>query len=197
MFFILCSCAQQYEYDYESQNQPTSEPSAVVAVDNDGDGFPHWSTTTNQELADCDDQDPFVTPESERWIPEGNFWRGDDDAPFSGPMREIFVRDYCMDRLEVSNQQYADFMNEMLQQGYTNSDENGNLLYDFDDNDDIYEPTIEAVDDGFRPVSGREEHHRHRHTHHHRHYQHHTHHHCLFYCYYHHCYCSHYFYDYY
>jgi len=159
MLFILCSCTQSYEYDYEGQDpEPAGEPSAYIEIDSDGDGYPDWKTTNDQSRADCDDSNPLVTPETERWIPKGNFWRGDDDAPLAGPMREIYMQDFCIDRYEVRNDHYAEFMNDLLAQGFHNEDEEGNLLYDFDDNDDIYEPTIEQSASGFQAVSGREEH---------------------------------------
>ena len=44
--------------------------------DNDGDGYPDWRTTNNFAIADCDDSDPDITPETERFIPEGSFLRG-------------------------------------------------------------------------------------------------------------------------
>ena len=159
IFFLLlgaCSETLYFEYGQESNGEDSSllEPS-VEAIDSDGDGFPHWSTTNDPSQADCDDTDSNITPREERFVAEGFFWRGDDEVPLAGPMREIFLSSFCIDRTEVTNDAFAEFMNTMLEKGYENTDESNNPLYDFEDNDDIYEPTIEQTSDGFRAVSGR------------------------------------------
>lgn len=150
------SCAQTLDFQYGTQHD-SGKPSVDI-IDDDGDGFPHWSVAISSEEADCDDEDPDITPQEERWISEGYFFRGDDDAPLSGPVREIFVSGFCIDRTEVHNDEYAFFMTKMQEEGLINEDEDGELLYDFDDNDDIYEPTIEATETGYQAVSGRGEH---------------------------------------
>lgn len=152
-----CSETLHFEYGQENKSEDSSspEPSSESLIDEDGDGFPHWSTTTNPEQADCDDNNPLITPDVERFVAPGYFWRGDDDVPLAGPMREIFLSSFCIDRTEVTNDDFASFMNTMHDKGYNNTDESGNPLYDFDDNDDIYEPTIEETNTGFRAVSGR------------------------------------------
>ena len=42
-------------------------------VDADGDGYPLWSSTADTERADCDDDNPEVTPLTERYISAGDF----------------------------------------------------------------------------------------------------------------------------
>jgi len=150
----LLGCAQTLHFEYGVKSDTGSDVQIEIR-DADGDGFPDWSTASSVEEADCDDQDPDVTPENERWIEAGYFWRGDDEAPLAGPMREVFVSGFCIDRNEVQNDEYAVFMTEMWDRGLENQDEEGVLLYDFEDNDDIYEPTIEETANGYRAVSGR------------------------------------------
>ena len=158
IFWLACTTAQQFDFTKEASSEPSSTDTAqeeLEEVDADGDGYPAWYSTLNQEIADCDDNDAQVTPLTERWIPAGYFWRGDDEAPLVGPQREIFLSDYCMDIYEVRNDRYAEFMSDLWSEGLDNRDEAGLPLYDFDDDDDIYEPTIETDEQGFRAVLGR------------------------------------------
>ena len=156
MFGLLwgvLACSDDVDYVYEPGNEPSTE-----AIDEDGDGFFAWYSTSDIARADCDDADPSVTPFEERYVPAGYFWRGDDDAPLAGPMREIFLSDYCLDRFEVDNDAFAAFMEEMRGDGYVNDDSQGRPLYDFDDDDDIYGPTILDSENGYVAVEGRGDH---------------------------------------
>ena len=154
IWFWACTASQNYDFGPEP-SQPITEEEEIDA---DGDGYPSWSSTQDIEYADCDDNDPMITPQTERWIPAGHFWRGDDDAPLVGPKREIYLSDYCMDVYEVRNDVFAEFMEEMRAEGMENVQEDGLALYDFEDDDDIYEPTIEDSLAGFRSVMGRGDH---------------------------------------
>ena len=68
--------------------------------DGDGDGFLHWQIAANPSLADCDDQDASVTPETERLIPEGLLLPGHTSDDNAMPQREIWLSPFCMDVLD-------------------------------------------------------------------------------------------------
>jgi len=58
---------------------------------------------------DCDDTDPSVTPDTERWVPPGPFVMGsasDHAGADEGPVSVVQLSGYCLDRFEVSS---ADF----------------------------------------------------------------------------------------
>jgi formylglycine-generating enzyme len=46
------------------------------------------------------------------WIPGGRFWMGADDATMqdAGPVHEVFVDGFWIDRTEVTNRQFAEFV---------------------------------------------------------------------------------------
>lgn len=127
-------------------------------VDADGDGYPLWSSTTDIARADCDDTDPNVTPLTERYIPAGEFLRGENNTPWSSPQRSIELSDYCIDVYETTNQQFAGFMNEMLALGFDNVTEDGLELYDIDDDDDVFPERILIAAEGYRVMEGYEQH---------------------------------------
>ncbi|MEC7988081.1 MAG: SUMF1/EgtB/PvdO family nonheme iron enzyme [Myxococcota bacterium] len=153
LMWVWCACTDDVDYIYEPGNEPSAD-----AVDADGDGFYAWYSTSDSENADCDDSDPDVTPFEERYIPAGNFWRGDDTTPLAGPMREIYLSDYCLDRFEVRNDAFAAFLQARLAEGYQNENDLGQPLYDFDDDDDVYDPTISFTDGTYAAVEGRADH---------------------------------------
>ena len=107
--------------------------------DVDGDGFPTWRVTTDPEVADCDDHDPAVTPETERLVSGGIFLRGTDARFDAGPPREIQLSPYCIDRFEVRVEQYA--------RGLEGVDDYRDW-YDFDDDDDDVPPQLTLESDG-------------------------------------------------
>jgi formylglycine-generating enzyme len=51
-------------------------------------------------------------PEGMVWIPGGTFWMGGDDASMAdaGPVHEVTVSGFWMDRTEVTNRQFAKFV---------------------------------------------------------------------------------------
>ncbi|MEC8378902.1 MAG: SUMF1/EgtB/PvdO family nonheme iron enzyme [Myxococcota bacterium] len=156
-YYILLACGTSSKPQDSAQSDTGG--SIVDPNDYDGDGYPDWRTTTDYTIADCDDTDPAVTPETERWIPAGVFTRGDDIAPGAGPIREIYLSDYCMDVTEVTNEDFVDFMVHRSEIGSPNRDDDGNLLFDFEDNDDQYpERIIEEPDGSYSIQSGYAQH---------------------------------------
>lgn len=132
--------------------------------DLDGDGFPSWQGTTDPARADCDDDDPAVTPSTERFVAAGAFYRGWSEAlagsPWDDmdPQREITLSPYCLDRLEVSNTDFIAFLSELADAGSPNQDAEGNLLYDFEDDDDTVPEGIQIEGEGYRLREGYEDH---------------------------------------
>lgn len=55
---------------------------------------------------------PTDAPHGMAWIPGGTFWMGETDPMFSDaqPVREVAVDGFWMDRTEVTNQQFAKFV---------------------------------------------------------------------------------------
>jgi len=130
----------------------TGEP--FSGVDDDRDGYPRWDTTTDILRADCDDNDDTVTPDVERLVLEGHFWRGDDDSPEASPASDIYVSSFCIDVHEITNADFTAFLQDRVDHGEDIYDEDL-PLYDFDDTDDEVPPRIEdrmgtiAVVDGY------------------------------------------------
>jgi len=86
-------------------------PPGGACVDADGDGFPA-AQGCNQDAAtlDCDDADPAVTPNSERWVPPGPFLMGSASSQAGGdegPVHVVFLSGYCLDRTAASASQFA------------------------------------------------------------------------------------------
>ena len=164
MIFILACVANKPNIDTSAPL--TSEPSGQhdtgtpePGMDLDGDGYPSWTGAPAQAIADCNDSDDSVTPESVRWIPAGPFTRGHNERLETSPARQITLSSYCLDRLEVSNQQFADFLDHLRQDGLENQLDDGRPLYDFEDADDPFPPTIAQHSDGhYYAVSGYEDH---------------------------------------
>lgn len=126
-----------------TQHGDTSDTGVTVAPDEDADqdGFLHWSLVDDPALADCDDDDPAVTPASRRLVAPGWFTRGEDtpdDLPFQDaePIRSINLSGYCIDRTEVTNTRFVAFLETRRAAGVPNADDQGQVLYDFVDDDD-------------------------------------------------------------
>ena len=130
----------------------------LMEIDADGDGYPLWSSTLDVSNADCDDNDPTVTPLTERYIPAGIFQMGENNTPFSGPAHDVLLSDYCIDTYEVTNTRFADFLQDFYVQGWDNVNPAGQELYDLDDDDDVFPQRIERVADGYGIMLGYEEH---------------------------------------
>lgn len=164
MFIILLACLSNKQSIDTSQSETsepedTSIPEPAEELDQDGDGFPSWNGQPEQAIADCNDSDDSITPDVTLWIPEGPFTRGNDQIPAAAPARQIFLSDFCIDRYEVTNQQFADFLDHQRLRGFENSLDDGRALYDFDDSDDPFPATIEQGNGGeYLAVSGYEEH---------------------------------------
>jgi len=59
-----------------------------------------------------DRKPPGPAPSGMIWIPGGEFWMGSDDGhmPDSKPWHRVYVDGYWMDRTEVTNQQFVEFV---------------------------------------------------------------------------------------
>ena len=80
---------------------------AASCPDADGDGFVSavLCPSTPAASADCDDNDPAVTPATERWVRPGPFLMGsasDHAGRDEGPLHAVTLSGYCLDRLELS-----------------------------------------------------------------------------------------------
>src|SRR5438445_60987 len=49
-------------------------------------------------------------PEGMVWIPGGTFWMGSSEFPDAQPVHKVYVDGFWMDRTEVSNAQFAAFV---------------------------------------------------------------------------------------
>ncbi len=154
MVLFLLSCVTEPLY-FDPPGRDTGSPndSAGPTVDEDGDGFSPWSGEGDPALADCDDQDPDVTPASERVVPEGWFLRG---APKE--TRDIFVSSFCVQVNEVTVQEFLVFLEAMQDRGLDNVDEEGNELYDFDDDDDDFDEYLIDEEGVYTVLPGYEQH---------------------------------------
>ena len=137
---VLAACTDPAQkVDTAASDTPAPhDTSTLEEIDADGDGAPHWRTARDPAQADCDDDDPAVTPATEVYIPAGSFSRGQDATRWSEPVRTISLAAYCIDRTEVTNEAFLALLVAREAEGAPNSDDAGQPLYDVDDNDDIY-----------------------------------------------------------
>ena len=126
--------------------------------DADGDGFVRWELTQDPAQADCDDEDPNVTPATERLVPAGAFVRGSTaELQDTTPVKTIEMSAFCVDRLERTNSQFIGVLEESVAAGRPNRSVDGAMLYDFEDTDDDVPEGI-TWDDGPVLVEGLEDH---------------------------------------
>lgn len=130
-----------------------------TSQDADGDGYVRWDLATDPALADCDDSDPGVTPETERLVPAGPFIRG-SEAGLSDttPVRTLTLSAFCIDRTERTNAQFIGVIEDSVAQGRPNRSADGAVLYDFEDDDDEVPEGIDWVDEAPVLVAGLEDH---------------------------------------
>ena len=89
---------------------------AASCPDADSDGFVSavLCPSTPAASADCDDNDPAVTPATERWVRPGPFLMGsasDHAGRDEGPLHAVTLSGYCLDRLELSAKDLAAWLN--------------------------------------------------------------------------------------
>jgi iron(II)-dependent oxidoreductase len=153
VILLLLACTQP------GDSGDTSDTAPPLEDDADGDGFLRWDAATDPALADCDDDDPTVTPATERLIPGGTFVRGETALEWNflldtEPVRDIDLSPYCVDVFEVTNAEFVDFMEAQRDAGSTNQDAQGRPLFDFEDDDDtvperILDETPYGIQDGY------------------------------------------------
>ncbi|MFT5584337.1 MAG: sulfatase modifying factor 1 [Cognaticolwellia sp.] len=130
-----------------------------VVADADGDGFVRWDLAEDPAQADCDDQDPTVTPQTERLVPAGDFVRGSEAGlPDTTPVKTVELGAFCVDRLERTNTQFIGVLEESVAAGRPNRSADGAMLYDFEDDDDDVREGIEWEQDAPVLVEGLEQH---------------------------------------
>jgi len=54
---------------------------------------------------------PGPAPDGMTWIPGGEFWMGADEFPDAQPWHRVYVEGFWMDKTEVTNEQFARFVN--------------------------------------------------------------------------------------
>jgi formylglycine-generating enzyme len=94
-----------------------SEGDGKDCPDGDGDGYPSalecpWA---GADKADCDDGDPAVTPDTERWVAPGPFIMGSDSSHAGSdedPVHVARLSGYCMDRDETGAAEWADWLQD-------------------------------------------------------------------------------------
>lgn len=87
-------------------------PAAGACPDGDGDKSFHALDCPGASPArlDCDDTDPSVNPETERWVRPGPFLMGSDLAEAGddeAPVHVVQLSGYCMDRDEVTAAEFS------------------------------------------------------------------------------------------
>ena len=90
-------------------------PREIECPDQDADGFPDARSCPHRHPAelDCDDSDPAVTPQSERWVPPGPFLMGSASAHAGrdeGPVHIVQLTGYCLDRTETSTAAWGSWL---------------------------------------------------------------------------------------
>ena len=105
-------------------------------VDEDGDDYVNALSCpgASPSRLDCDDADPNVTPETERWVRPGPFLMGsasDHAGIDEQPVHVVQLTGYCLDRNEVTAEQFADWLRRKGRKAagadVRNMDERGNL----------------------------------------------------------------------
>jgi formylglycine-generating enzyme required for sulfatase activity len=87
-------------------------PAEGACPDEDGDGSFHALDCpgASPTRLDCDDTDPSVTPETERWVRPGPFLMGSDlteAGDDEAPVHVVQMSGYCLDRDEVTAQAFS------------------------------------------------------------------------------------------
>jgi len=118
--------------DDTASTDDTGEP----VTDADGDGALSWRVAEDPATADCDDDDPGVGPDTERYLPAGAYWRGDEGFPEATPVLEVTLSPFCVDVLEVTNDDFVIWLDALVEAGHPRETEAGAAVYDFDDDDD-------------------------------------------------------------
>jgi formylglycine-generating enzyme required for sulfatase activity len=73
--------------------------------------FPHyWTPEDLGPVAINADRPPGPALEGMVWIPGGIFWMGSEDFPDAQPIHKAYVDGFWMDRTEVTNEQFARFV---------------------------------------------------------------------------------------
>ena len=103
---------------------------------------------------------PPCPPAEMALIPAGEFKMGDnfnEGHSDERPVHTVYLNVFCIDKYEVTNVQYAEFLNAYRINGKSNVDAAGHQLFDIDG--DIFEsPKIEKAGNIYKPKAGYENH---------------------------------------
>jgi formylglycine-generating enzyme required for sulfatase activity len=153
LLFFACQTPVVVAPDDSADSATPDTDIPIVDVDEDGDGYAPWTETIDPARADCDDTDATVTPETERYVATGTFWRGDDMFPETSPMTQITLSDYCVDVHEVTNSEFVVLLEAQEAKGMINITDEGLMLFDFMDDDDNIDERIVLGNTGVYEVS--------------------------------------------
>ena len=86
--------------------------------DADGDGYKsakHCGDALEASLADCDDTDPAITPQNERYVPSGLVMLGSESEHAGAdeqPAHIVMLSGYCLDVNEVSTKSWVSWLKQ-------------------------------------------------------------------------------------
>ena len=91
--------------------------STVNCPDADGDGYKsakHCGDALEASLADCDDTDPAITPQNERYVPSGLVMLGSESETGADeqPAHIVMLSGYCLDVNEVSTKSWVSWLKQ-------------------------------------------------------------------------------------
>jgi formylglycine-generating enzyme required for sulfatase activity len=143
----------------------TGDTDPPTPQDADGDGFFSIATAPDPLLADCDDADPWIGPDNERFIPPGPFLRGQDGDAWASPQREIELSGYCLQVTEITVAAFIEFLQGEVDLGQARVEDgwvydlDGVALYDLLDanGDDTVPEWITWDGARFAPYPGHEQ----------------------------------------
>lgn len=73
--------------------------------------FPnYWTVQDLGPVGSNSQEPPGPAPDGMVWIPGGVFWMGSDEFPHAKPVHKVYVDGFWMDKTEVTNDQFAKFV---------------------------------------------------------------------------------------
>src|SRR3954447_18716087 len=78
----------------------------VPQLMSDPRGTQHQGTPTGPPAGPS----PGPAPDGMAWVPGGTYWMGDDAFPDAAPVHRVTVDPFWMDKTEVTNAQFAEFV---------------------------------------------------------------------------------------
>jgi formylglycine-generating enzyme len=108
VMLVICSAGCGHS---ESASPATGEMVATKSLKSSLDRAATATAESSSQPA-ADQKPPGPAPEGMVWIPGGRFWMGADDSsmPDAEPVHQVRVSGFWMDRSEVTNRQFAQFV---------------------------------------------------------------------------------------